>query len=141
MSALTILIAKLHELSTAISLKIGTKLGKTEQAADSLKLGGKTLTEVSALSAPHVFLIKIRLASSDAEVTSLKAAPEKTDIVDTRDQTVWRWNATVYVNAGKVTTVGVMVRDMLYKNTVGTQAAYYLDNTGTWVTLGAPSAP
>jgi hypothetical protein len=81
------------------------------------------------------------LATTDAEVTTLKAAVDKTDIIDTRDQTVWRWNGTAYVNAGKVTTAGVMTRDILYKNTVGNMAAFYLDGNGAWVTLGIPSIP
>lgn len=93
MSALTIFVAKLHEFSNAISLKIGTKLGKTEQAADSLKLGGKTLAEVGASSrgnkgevpfidennvgfsfAPAPLLTRIRMATSDADLTSMKSS-------------------------------------------------------------------
>jgi hypothetical protein len=49
MSALTDYNAKLRQLSESIRLKIAGKLGKTEQAADSAKLGGKSLTDLYAI--------------------------------------------------------------------------------------------
>ncbi|MNI42083.1 hypothetical protein D3C73_963560 [compost metagenome] len=65
----------------------------------------------------------------------------KSDIVDKRDLTVWRWNNTLgqWVNAGKVSDAGVMPQGRLYKNTQPpSYEAFYLDFEGILVPLGAP---
>lgn len=66
----------------------------------------------------------------------------KTDIIDTRDLSVWRWNNTSgsWVNAGKVNNPAVLIPGRLYKNTVGPDfGAYYLDFDGNLITIGIPS--
>lgn len=159
MTALTVFVAKLHEFSTAIKLKIGTKLGKTEQAADSAKLGGKTFDEIGASSkgkvgeipfisqsnvglsfAPAPLVTRIRFAATDADITTMKAStdPLKSDIVDTRNQNVHRWNTTtsVWAIAGK--SDAVLPKGRMYKNTETPFGSYYLDLDGVFVTIGVP---
>lgn len=159
MTALTVFVAKLHEYSTAIKLKIGTKLGKTEQAADSAKLGGKTLDEIGASSkgnvgeipfiaqsnvglsfAPAPLVTRFRMAATDAEITSMKASaqPVKTDIIDTRNQDVHRWNTgtSTWSIIGK--TDSVLPKGRIYKNTEGTFGSYFLDLEGVFVVMGLP---
>lgn len=95
---------------------------------------------------PAMFLSKCQigyLATSQPASTwiNYQVPTAKTDIIDTRDLTVWRWNNTLgqWVSAGKMSNPDVMTPGRIYKNIVGpTYAAYYLDFAGNLVTLGAP---
>jgi hypothetical protein len=104
MTALTDFLNKLRQLGDVIQTGLSGKLGKTEQAADSAKLGGQTKTQivdginnsVNDLTyhvagpigtlpffseenvpmgmAPGEMVLKIRMANSDAGITALKSS-------------------------------------------------------------------
>lgn len=61
----------------------------------------------------------------------------KSDILDSRDMTVWRWDGVQWQNAGKANTV--LTRGRFYKNTEGNMSSLYLDLEGNFVTLGNPN--
>lgn len=104
MTALTDFLNKLRQLGDVIQTGLSGKLGKTEQAADSAKLGGQTKTQIvnevnasvndltyhvagpvgmvpffseenvpMALT-PGELLVKIRMAATDADITTLKSS-------------------------------------------------------------------
>ncbi len=65
----------------------------------------------------------------------------KTDIIDTRTMTVWKWNnsASTWTDAGKVDDNTVMIPGRFYKNTEGPDYyTYYLDQEGELIAVGKP---
>ena len=82
----------------------------------------------------------IAVSQPAATWKNLQVPVAKRDIIDSRDKTVWRWNATTssWVNAGKFTNPDVMTPGRLYKNTVAPYWSYYLDFEGSLLVLGGP---
>jgi len=95
---------------------------------------------------PAIFLSKcsigyLAISQPAASWINYQVPTAKTDIIDERDLTVWRWNNTLgqWVNAGKMSNPAVMTPGRLYKNINGPDyGAYYLDFAGNLVTLGKP---
>lgn len=101
----------------------------------------------ATVSLPVMFLSKCSigyLATSQPASTwqNFQIPTAKSDIVDSRDMTVWRWNNTTgtWINAGKMSNPAVMTPGRIYKNTQPPlYGAYYLDFEGSLVTIGQPA--
>jgi hypothetical protein len=149
MSALTILQGKLHEFSTAIKLKVDSKLGRTETAADSAKLAGKTLAQIGANAlgnpnetpfiaqansglnfAPAQLLTKIRMASTDAELTAMKGSTQSmADVFN-------KWKRTSHNNTGVYPAVPSEMESWTYDG--ATDRVTMTMNTGSMCGLISP---
>ncbi len=94
---------------------------------------------------PELFLGKcaigyVALSQAAATWQNLKLPTAKVDIIDKRDLTVWRWDGTVWINAGKANNAAVLPPGRIYKNTEGPGfEAMYLDHEGVFLMLGNPS--
>lgn len=136
------------EIAAGIKVKIVRRAGGLLEITSTRPDGSPWPNPVFAtVQLPVMFLSKCSigyLATSQPASTWLnfQVPTAKTDIVDTRDMTVWRWNNTTgtWVNAGKMSNPAVMIPGRIYKNTQPPlYEAYYLDFDGNLVTIGKPS--
>lgn len=83
------------------------------------------------------------LAMSQPAATweNLQVPTKKTDIIDTRDMSVIRWDTTTgaWSTVGKASDLGILDRGRMYRNSVAPFGTYYLDLEGQLVTVGTPS--
>ena len=81
------------------------------------------------------------LAMSQPAATweNLQVPTKKTDIIDTRDMSVIRWdnNTSTWSTVGKASDFGIMDRGRMYRNSVSPFGTYYLDLEGQLVTLAS----
>lgn len=66
----------------------------------------------------------------------------KTDVIDIRDYTVWRWDnvTSTWIVAGTAIDETALVPGRIYRNTEAPYTAYYLDFEGNFLSLGQPLA-
>ena len=78
------------------------------------------------------------LSQAGATWENVQAPTAKSDIIDKRDTTVWKWVNNAWVNAGQFAAdPAALQRGLFYKDTVGF-GSYFLDLEGDLYLLGSP---
>ncbi|MCY1335052.1 hypothetical protein D9M68_18520 [compost metagenome] len=78
------------------------------------------------------------LSQAGATWENIQVPTAKSDIVDKRDTTVWKWNGSAWVNGGQFATdPTALQRGLFYKDTVGF-SSYFLDLEGDLYLMGSP---
>lgn len=134
---------------TGTDLAAGVRVQATRTAAGQISIvctraTGAAWPNVVQWTGPVPELFKgqcaigyVALSQAAATWQNVKLPTAKLDIIDKRDLTVWRWDGTAWINAGKANVSTVLPPGRIYKNTEGPGfEALYLDHDGTFLTLG-----
>lgn len=137
----------------ATDLKDGIRLKAVRDVTgtltvECLKADGSALPNVVRWvgQVPDLFLGKCAIgymahSQTESSWTNIRVPTAKTDIIDARDMSVWRWTGTTWVNSGSVSDGKTLTPGRLYKNTEGPDyGAYYLDHEGAFIKLGMPGS-